>query len=100
MNIEAGTLTNGKFKLESGSLAANLKEIQTLSVKNEYGNVALQLPQKLEQYQSSLTTEYGKISLTDTTFADTSDTTVYKTDGKTNKTISVYCESGDIQILD
>ncbi|MGI6070675.1 MAG: DUF4097 family beta strand repeat-containing protein [Blautia sp.] len=100
VTINKGTLENGKFTLESGSMTAALDGIQALSVKNEYGNVTLQIPEKLEQYQSSLTTEYGEISLSDSTFANSSDTTEYKTAGKTSKTISVYCESGDIKILD
>lgn len=88
--------------IDSGDLEINNAKLTTLNSKNAYGDSLLHLADGIETYGCSLTTEYGDIELPTNaapgSFRDSDSTKSYKTTSDSNKKITIYADSGDIEI--
>lgn len=88
------------LELDSADLDLDAAKLSKLTCSSEYGNIRLSLPDALDAYTIYAETEYGNIQLpADAPFAyynSGDDTTVYRVEGTTDKSLKLYAESGDI----
>ncbi len=105
---EYGSITLDRFStdtaeitMESGDLRLDAVELTSLTCKNDYGDVKVRLPKDISEYSVNARSEYGSIDLP----ADApgshiayDDEAVYTADGKSEGSITIKVESGDIDI--
>lgn len=90
------------LEMESGDLELDIVKISHLTCDMEYGDIRLTLPDTLEDYSISAETEYGELLLpSDTlhTYYTSNDyMTTLRTEGTTDKTLTLHSESGDVEL--
>ncbi len=99
IELEDFSAETADFELESGNLYVDAAELTSLTCKNEYGDVEIRLPKDLAEYSVSARSEYGRIDLPEDApgqHISSNDEAVYKAKGKSERTIKIEVESGDI----
>ena len=97
MHVESADLT-----LEAGDLVFDADGLKTLTGYSDYGDTSLTLYGSVEDYSFSLSTEYGEISVPETSpgrlvSGDSLEMTYdYQSDG--NKKVEFSASSGDIEV--
>ena len=67
--------------------------------KNAYGDITVELTGKLEDYDLSLETDYGKMSVEGASkIHGDSDEYYYENHAGKGKSVQMYCDSGDIAV--
>lgn len=88
------------IEMESGNVFLGIKALTSLACKNAYGDVEIELPKDFADYAVDARCEYGSIKLPSDIsqgyHISSDDEAVYRTDGKSDSTIKVDVESGDI----
>ncbi|MCI9659011.1 MAG: DUF4097 domain-containing protein [Lachnospiraceae bacterium] len=87
--------------LDSGSFLADSLDFSSLNVKNEYAPVYLKLFGSLDDYTYNLYTDYGSIQIDGRHIEpeeEGSSEISYRSEGSSEKTVEIRCESGDIII--
>lgn len=80
-------------ELSSGNCNISGFSVDDVKINCEYGNVTLAFVEKYTDYQYDIKTEYGKIEIDHQDMGET-----YKSLEKKDKTITIFCESGDVII--
>lgn len=91
---------NSSISMDSGNLDFNQAELGTTKIKSSYGDVSLVLSDSASNYNYNLNTEYGTVKLEGNKIkADEASEIHYKKDNGKDSTISIECESGNVNIL-
>lgn len=99
MSADGFEVKDGAIQMESGNLnLEGVKMCESLSVKNEYGDITIARENPEEVYGFNLKTEYGTISIPDGSIVLSDDEAEYRTNGTEKQNIIVKCEEGDITI--
>lgn len=93
---KAVAVGTGKFLLESGSCDIDAFDVSDVQIEAEYGDVDIELSDKLGAYTFRLETEYGDISLGDTKMKDEAKLI----SGQGVKSLTIYNENGDITVME
>lgn len=100
VELDSAKIKDGGMNLESGDLEISEGSFETLDVENEYGEVTVGLLEDSAEYTMDLATEYGEIDAPKTgAYAIDEDEATYRSEGAGSRRITVYCESGDIEIF-
>lgn len=88
------------IQMDSGNCQIDRLGFSNTKIKDEYGDISLGLPGELDSYGFDLCAEYGDIRVGNEKrgFDYESDEITYQTAGDGEKTISISCESGNIEI--
>ncbi len=100
INLDDLSAETVEIEMESGNVFLGIKALACLACKNAYGNVEIELPKNFADYAVDARCEYGSIKLppdiSQGYHISSDDEAVYRTDGKSDGTIKVEAESGDI----
>ena len=99
-NFDCGT---AQITMDSGDLSVDAARLESLDCTNNYGEVSVRLPEKLDTYAFDLSADYGDIHIPSDAlqgfYSSSGDMEQdYKTEGNGKYKITVYCDSGDIEI--
>lgn len=100
VDLDALSAETVGIEMESGNVFLGIKTISSLNCKNEYGDVEIELPKNFADYAVDARCEYGSIKLppdiSQGYHISSDDEAVYRTDRKSENTLKVVVESGDI----
>lgn len=94
---EESDLSSVEIATEDGKIQIGKLRTDSLVIKNEYGDVYLDLENLADEYSFDLETEYGKIRVPGYNMSSDGDSMTYQTK-KRNRTIKIRCEYGNIEI--
>lgn len=100
-DVTIGELKGDRANLEmdSGDLLLGNCDLKELEGKNAYGDITVELKGKLEDYDLSLETDYGKMSVEGASkIHGDSDEYYYENHAGKGKSVQMYCDSGDIAV--
>lgn len=97
LTIDEFTGKDAEITLDSGSLVIDNMNVTNLTAQNAYGNIKMTSLLPLAEYDLDLRTEFGEINATTYFASDSSQIT--STAGK-GKSISAYCDSGDVDLFE
>lgn len=94
------SIKKGNVSMESGNITLDNADLGNTSISSQYGDVTLSLSDKVSSYNYDLETEYGAIDVDGTSIDEDEDGRVFyrNQDGKKKKSISIFCESGNVKI--
>lgn len=99
VRLKSVEMLRGDVQVETGDFSGDKLEAKELRIENEYGDVKLSFVEDPKVYTMDLWTEYGEIDVPDGgTLLREDGEERYTSEGTENKTLSVFCESGDIII--
>ena len=97
INIDEFHCKDSRFILESGDVSIESADLGDCQIESDYGNVELNLTQKVEAYSYDLETDYGEIKIPGVSISG-QDGQNYRSTGGDEGKIKVSCDSGDIVI--
>lgn len=91
---------NSSISMDSGNLDLGQAVLGTTKIKSSYGDVSLALSDSASNYNYNLNTEYGTVKLDGHKIKEDEDGEVhYHKDNGKGSSISIECESGNVNIL-